>query len=310
KLILLISGSVCALTASVLVVVWVESLRQVRAIVQEQLDTNRQLFASAQRSHYQSHVYRGTTLASSPAVVRALERGDRAAACAALSEILKTPRMKAHDDHELDYVSIRRRDGSALAFAVQNHPVCSPEILAWTLADVHQASAGTPEITTWTGPDKGVYRIFSAPIMEPGGGPNGLLGFLNIGFEEDDGIAAEAKLRSGIDVVTWQEDERNRAHVLGVSDPTLRASLTKIFDEQPDLRRPLDVRTAKGEYELEEVLVADTGMVEHNPAGLHMALMESVTQRLKPFRILEELLAALALAALLLGIGLGIFFSG
>src|SRR5215472_9926829 len=306
KLILLISGSVCALSASVLVVVWVESLRQVRAIVQEQLDTNRQLFASAQRSHYQSHVYRGTTLASSPAVVRALERGDRAAACAALSEILKTPRMKAHDDHELDYVSIRRRDGSALAFAVQNHPVCSPEILAWTLADVHEASSGTPEITTWTGPDKGVYRIFSAPVM----GPNGLLGFLNIGFEEDDGIAADAKLRSGIDVVTWQEDERDHAHVLGVSDAALRAPLKEIFDRQPDLRRPLDVRTPNGEYELEEVLVADTGMVEHNPAGLHMALMESVTQRLKPFRILEELLTALAFAALLLGIGLGIFFSG
>ena len=306
KLILLISGSVCALTASVLVVVWVQSLRQVRAIVQEQLDTNRQLFASAQRSHYQSHVYRGTTLASSPAVVRALERGDRAAACAALSEILKTPRTKAHDDHDLDYVSIRRHDGSALAFAVQNHSVCSPEILAWTLADVHEASSGTPEITTWTGPDKGVYRIFSAPVM----GPNGLLGFLNIGFEEDDGIAADAKLRSGIDVVTWREDERDHAHVLGVSDAALRAPLKEIFDRQPDLRRPLDVRTPSGEYELEEVLVADTGMVEHNPAGLHMALMESVTQRLRPFRILEELLAALAFAALLLGIGLGIFFSG
>lgn len=306
KLILLISGSVCALTASVLVVVWMQSLRQVRAIVQEQLETNRELFASAQRSHYQSHVYKGTTLASSPAVVRALELGDRAAACAALAEILKAPQVQAHDDHELDYLSMRRRDGSVLAFAVQHHAVCDPEILRWTLADVHEASSGAPEITTWTGPDKGVYRIFAAPVI----GPNGLLGFLNIGFEEDDGIAAEAKLRSGIDVVSWQEDERKHAHVLGVSDAALRASLAEIFDRQPDLRHPLDVHTPKGEYELEEVLVADTGMVEHNPAGLHMALLESVTQRLKPFRILEELLAALAVAALLLGIGLGIFFSG
>src|SRR5215470_13924 len=147
KLILLISGSVCALTAGVLAVVWMQSLRQVRAIVQEQLDTNRQLFASAHRSHYQSHVYKGTTLALSPAVTRALERGDRAAACAALSEILNSPQTKAQDDHELDYLSIRRRNGAVLAFAVQHHPVCDPEILRWTLADVHQASAGTPEIT-------------------------------------------------------------------------------------------------------------------------------------------------------------------
>ena len=310
KLVLLVSGSVCALTASVLAVVWMQSLRQVRTIVQEQLETNRELFAFAQRSHYQSHVYKGTTMAATPAVARALERGDRAAACAAISEILKASPRKAQDDHELDYLSIRRRNGSVLAFAVRHHPVCDPEILAWRLADVSEASSGTPEITTWTGPDKAVYRIFSAPIMGPGRSIDGLLGFLNIGFEEDDGIAAEAKLRSGVDVVFWQEDEHNQAHVLGVSDPALRASLTKIFDGQPDLRRPLDVSTPKGEYELEEVLVADTGMVEHNPAGLHMALMESVTQRLKPFRILEELLAALALAALLLGIGLGIFFSG
>jgi class 3 adenylate cyclase len=306
KLILLISGSVCALTASVLAVVWMQSLHQVRTIVQEQLDTNRQLFAFAQRSHYQAHVYKGTTLASTPAVVRALEHGDRTAACAALSEILKAPQVNARDDHELDYLSIRRRDGSVLAFAAEHHPVCDPAILSWTLADVHEASSGTPEITTWTGPDQGVYRIFSAPVI----GPTGLLGFLNIGFEEDDGIAAEAKLRSGVDVVSWQEDERNRAHLVGVSDPALRQSLTEIFNGQPDLRRPLDVRTSKGEYELEEVLVADTGMVEHNPAGLHMALAASVSQRLKPFRILEELLAALASAALLLGIALGFFFSG
>ena len=109
KLILLISGSVCALTASVLAVVWMQSLHQVRTIVQEQLDTNRQLFAFAQRSHYQAHVYKGTTLASTPAVVRALEHGDRTAACAALSEILKAPQVNARDDHELDYLSARRQ---------------------------------------------------------------------------------------------------------------------------------------------------------------------------------------------------------
>ncbi len=152
--------------------------------------------------------------------------------------------------------------------------------------------------------------FFSAPVLNSKGGVNELLGFLNIGFEEDDGIAAEAKLRSGVDVVSWQEDERNRAHVLGVSDAAMRGPLMDLFNGQPDLRRPVDVRTPKGDNELEEVLVADTGMAEHKPAGLHMAMMESVTQRLKPFRVLEELLAALAIAALLLGVGLGILFSG
>lgn len=305
KLMLLISGGVCVLTAALLTVVWIQSLRQVRTIVREQLDANRQSFAFAQRSHFESHLYKGSTLASSPAVVHALERNDPAAACAFLSQVRAAPRVDTHDD-ELDYISIRHRDGALLAFAVQRHPVCDPETLSWHLADVQEALSGTPEITTWTGPDKGVYRIFASPVT----GPNGILGFLNIGFEEDDGIAADAKARSGMDVVSWQEDEHNHAHVLGISDPSLRASLTAVFDASPDLHHPFDFRTPSGEYEVEEVLVADTGMIEHNPAGLHMAFLESVTRRMRPFRILEEFLAGLALAALVLGTGLGFFFSG
>jgi class 3 adenylate cyclase len=305
KLVLLISGSVCVLTAAVLTVVWIQSLRQVRAIVQDQLEANRQVFAFAERSHYQSRVYKGTALAGSPAVVHALEHNDQGAACAFLSQLLASPRFGPNDD-DLDYVSMRRADGSILAFAVQHHPVCDPETLAWRLADVHEALSGAPEITTWTGADNAVYRIFAFSVR----GPNGPLGFLNIGFEEDDGIAASAKLRSGVDVVTWQEDDSNHVRILGVSDPGLRGPLTQVFDKNPDLHHPLDFRGSKGEYEIEEVLVSDTGMIEHNPAGVHMAFIESVTRRMKPFRILEEFLVGLALAALLLGTTLGFLFSG
>ena len=305
KLVLLISGCVCVLTAAVLAVVWVQSEQQVRAIVQDQLESNRQLFASTERSHYQSRVYKGTALAASPAVIHAFEHNDRAEACAFLSRLLASPRFGPNDD-DLDYVSIRRPDGSILAFAVQHHPVCDPQILSWQLADVHEALSGAPEITTWTGPDNGVYRIFAFPVR----GHDGPLGFLNIGFEEDDGIAASAKSRSGVDVVTWQEDENHQVRILGVSDPNLRSPLTKIFNENPDLHHALDFRARNGEYEIEEVFVSDTGMIEHNPAGVHIAFVESVTRRMRPFRILEELLAGLALAALLLGTGLGFLFSG
>jgi class 3 adenylate cyclase len=305
KLVLLISGCVCVLTAAVLTVVWVQSVRQVRAIVQDQLAANRQLFASVERSHYQSRVYKGTALASSPAVARALEQNDLAAACAFLSRLRASPRVGPNDD-DLDYVSMRRPDGSILAFAVQNHPVCDAQTLSWHLPDVHEALSGTPEITTWSGPDNGVYRIFAFPVP----GRSGPLGFLNIGFEQDDGIAASDKLRSGVDVVTWQQDENNRVHILGVSDPNLRAPLTEVLDKNADRQRPFDFRARNDEYEGEEVLVSDTGMIEHNPAGVHMAFLESVTRRMKPFRVLEEFLAGLALASLLLGAGLGFLFSG
>jgi class 3 adenylate cyclase len=306
KLILLIGGTVCALTASVLTMVWFQSMQQVRSIVRDQLDASRQLFAVAERSHFQTHVYKATTFAGSADVIHALERHDRPAACAYLSRLLSAPRVASRDDHDLDYVSIRLPDGSPLAFAVQHHPVCDPEILSWHLADVREALSGTPEITTWTGPDKAVYRIFSAPVP----GPSGPIGFLNVGFEEDDGLAIDAKLRAGGDFVSWQEDEHYHARILGISDPSLRAPLTAVLDKQPNLRHPFDFRTAAGEYEVEEVLVADTGMIEHNPAGMHIALVESVTQRMKPFRILEEYLAGIALGALVLGIGLGFLFSG
>ncbi len=167
-------------------------------------------------------------------------------------------------------------------------------------------SRGHPKSPRGAGPDNAVYRIFAFPVR----GADGPIGFLNIGFEEDDGIAAGAKLRSGVDVVTWQENEDKQVHILGVSDPSLRAPLTALFGENPDLHHPFDFHTRNGEYEGEEVLVADTGMIEHNPAGVHMAFVESVTRRMRPFRILEEFLAGLALAALLLGAGLGFFFSG
>ncbi len=305
KLVLLISGCVCVLTTAVLTVVWIQSVRQVRAIVQEQLGANRQFFASVERNHYQSRVYKGTAIAASPAVIQALEHHDRAAACAFLSQLVASPRFGPNDD-DLDYVSIRPVDGSILGFAIQHHPVCDSQILSWHLADVHEALSGAPEITTWSGPDNAVYRIFAFPVR----GASGPIGFLNIGFEEDDGIAASAKLRSGVDVVTWQEGEEDHVHILGVSDPSLRGPLTEVFDKNPDLQHPFDFHTRNGEYEGEEVLVADTGVIEHNPAGVHMAFIESVTRRMRPFRVLEEFLAGLALAALLLGTGLGFFFSG
>jgi class 3 adenylate cyclase len=305
KLVLLISGCVCLLTAAVLTVVWVQSMRQVRAIVQDQLSANRQLFASAERSHYQSRVSKGAALAASPAVAGALQHNDQVAACAFLTRLLASPQVGPNDE-DLDYVSIRRPDGSILAFAVQNHPVCDPQTLSWHLADVHEALSGAPELTTWTGPDNGVYRIFAFAVR----GQEAPLGFLNVGFEEDDGVAASAKLRSGVDVVTWQQDRSGHVHILGVSDPNLREPLTEVFAENPELQHPFDFHAGRDEYEVEEVLVSDTGMIEHNPAGVHMAFLESVTRRMRPFRILEGFLAGIALAALLLGAGLGFLFSG
>ena len=306
KLILLIGGTVCALTACVLSVVWFQSLKQVRAIVQNQLDATRQMFATAQRSHWRAHGFEVASVAASADVIQALEKRDSEAACAAVKRLLKAPRPDARDSHVLSYVAIRLPDGTPLAVAAGKHPPCDPEMLSWRLPDARGSLNGVAEITTWSSPDQGPFRVFVAAVP----GRSGPIGSLGLGFQVDDAQARDASQRAGVDVVFWQEDEQNQAHVLGISDANLRSHLTSVLDKQPDLHKPFDFDSARGEYEVEEVVVTDTGMTTHNPAGLHMALLESVSERMKPFRALEEYLGALALAALLLGVGLGFIFSG
>jgi class 3 adenylate cyclase len=306
KLILLIGGTVCALTVGVLTIVWIQSLRQVRSIVQEQLETNRQLFATAQRSHYRAHAFEAVSLARSADVVSALQHHNRAEACAAVARLLKAPRTDSRDNHVIDFLSIRLTDGSPLAIVAGDHPVCDPLTLAWPLADVHDTAAGTPVLTTWTSPENGAFRLFAAAVP----GPSGSLGTFTLGFEEDDGLVQQLKTRAGLDAVVWQLNEKNQARMLGVSDANLRNSLAAVLEQQPDLRQPHDFQTGGGEYEVAEVLVTDTGMTSRNPAGLHVALVESVSDRMKPFRVLELYLGAIAAGTLFLGVALGFVFSG
>src|SRR6202030_831882 len=130
KLILLIGGTVCALTACVLFVVWFQSLKQVRAIVQHQLDATRPMFATAQRSHWRAHGFEVASVAASTDVIQALEKRDSEAACAAVKRLLKAPRPDARDSHVLSYVAIRLPDGTPLGGPPGKHPPasrgCSP----------------------------------------------------------------------------------------------------------------------------------------------------------------------------------------
>src|SRR5271163_2237248 len=82
KLIVLIGGTVALLTASVLGMVWVQSLKQARAIVQEQLDTSRQLFDAVQQARYRARAFETASNAAQIAIEVPLEHRDREAACA------------------------------------------------------------------------------------------------------------------------------------------------------------------------------------------------------------------------------------
>jgi class 3 adenylate cyclase len=300
KLIVLIGGTVSLLTASVLALVWMQSLKQARSIVQEQLDNSRQLFDTAQQARYRAFAFETASNAAQSSMITIVEHREREAACAEVARLMqktasKVPRL----------ASIRLADGTLLAFGIDGHPACDPQIMSWRLPDVHEATPGAPEITTWTSPEKQVYLVFAVAVP----GRDAALGTLSIGAQENDDMARAVKLRAGVDVALWQEDDSNVSRITGISDGKLQNALVTALAAQPDLRHPFSFRAADGEYEVEEVVVSENGMAVHNPGRVHSALVSSVTQRMQPFRILELYLAILAVVALLLGISVGFVVS-
>jgi len=300
KLIVLIGGTVSLLTASVLALVWVQSLKQARSIVQEQLDNSRQLFDSAQQARYRAFAFETASNAAQASTITIVEHRDREAACAEVARLMqrtasKVPRL----------ASIRLANGTLLAFGIDGHPACDPQIMSWRLPDVHEAAPGAPEITTWTSPEKLVYLVFAVSVP----GRDAALGTLCIGAQENDDMARAVKLRAGVDVALWQEDDSNVARITGISDSKLQNALVTALAAQPDLRHPFSFQAPDGEYEVEEVVVSENGMAVHNPGRVHSALVSSVTQRMQPFRVLEIYLLSLAVVALLLGVCVGFVVS-
>jgi class 3 adenylate cyclase len=303
KLIVLIGGTVSLLTASVLALVWVQSLKQARSIVQEQLDTSRQLFDSAQQARYRARAFETASNAAQSSIEIPLERRDRGAACAEVARLMEEP--SSSSQRTPGFVSIRLPDGAPLALGVKGHPACDPKIMSWRLPDVHETKPGVPEITTWSSPEKKLYRVFAAAVP----GHAAAIGTFSFGAEENDDLARAIKQRAGVDVVLWQEDDANPPRVIGISDAKLQSALTAALAAQPELRRPFSFQAADGEYEVEEVIISENGMAMHNPGRVRSALVSSVTQRMQPFRVLEWYLASLAVAALLLGVCVGFIVS-
>jgi class 3 adenylate cyclase len=303
KLIVLIGGTVALLTASVLGMVWVQSLKQARAIVQEQLDTSRQLFDAVQQARYRARAFETASNAAQIAIEVPLEHRDREAACAEVARLMELPSISSQ--RTPGFVSIRMPDGATLALGVRGHAACDPAIMQWRLPDVHEAKPGVPEITTWSSPEEKLYRVFAAAVP----GHVSAVGTFSLGAEEDDTLAQMIKQRAGVDVVLWQEGDADPPRVIVISDAKLQPAVTAALEAEPDFRRAFSFQAGDGEYEVEEVTVSENGMALHNPGRVRSALVSSVTRRMQPFRKLEWYLASLAVAALLLGACVGFIVS-
>ncbi len=195
-----------------------------------------------------------------------------------------------------------------LGIAVRGYPVCDPQLSKWRLPDVSAALGKLPLMTNWESPDRKIYVIYAARVTNSN--PQQPLGVVSIGYMLQDEAAKLAKLRAGTDVVFWHEEETGprgfEGHVFGASSPVLNAALD---GELPESNKGLDFRAAGGAYVLKQVNLQVPGVQRQNPERVHIGLVASVTERMKPFVSLEHRLAILGGCCLLIGVGLGVLIS-
>ena len=127
----------------------------------------------------------------------------------------------------------------------------------------------------------------------------------------DDEAAKLAKSRAGTDVVYWHEEDNGseafQEHLLGASCPTLAHALGRIL---PDGNKNADFTAEGARYLLQQVTLEAPGVIREDPERIHIGMVESITERMRPLTLLQRYLAILAVCSLLLGIGLGLMLSG
>lgn len=304
KLTVIIASAVALLTAAMLVMVWVRAEREVRQDIQHELADSQTAFTAMEASHLREHAAETLADAAQPGVANLLRAGDRASACAFAADFIRRAMAEAGHTDTFDYVALQARDGSVLSLALRGYPACSPRPLRWRIADVRGALAGVAEITNWESPDHNFYEIIAAPVP----GAHGSLGTLSLGFQITDAFARSVQAQTGTQVAFWHMDGA-QVHVLAVSTPGLKLALVRAIEGRSIVPDSMGFSGPDGAWTLLNAPIRDAADRMENPERLHTALMESITAKLRPFRLLEQYLGLLAVCALLLGVVVGAFFA-
>lgn len=306
KVVLLISAVVLVLLTSVLAVVCAQSHWQMERIVQNDMESRKQAFIS-------SEGYRIRDRAHIAALVGAkmsawTEHPDEKEMCQYFDKLLSYTGSDPNDSRHIDYVALQAPDGKVLGVAIGGYRVCDPQLAHWRLPDVSEALAGKPLATNWESPEQKIYSIYAARITKTG--TQKVLGIASIGYMLDDEAAKLAKVRAGTDVVYWhEEDSKSQAfqpHLLGTSNPVLISALLPIL---PDSDKSTRFSAAGSKYLLQQVMLNPSGVTRENPERIHIGMVESVTECMKPLVLLKRYLAILAVCSLLIGVGLGVMLS-
>ena len=299
KLILIVSGAVVALTLAVLGVVWWNARDEVNRDVASELQESRRSFLLLEQERLRNQVEQAAALAADEQVRRLLVARDARAACSFLDGFLADD-LQAGKDDSYDVAALLNPDGSPLAVARRGQPCADPSARRRWLPVRLTAGA-----TDWENSQGEVFQAAVAPVR----GRGVLLGAFAAGRQVSDALAAHVKLHTGKDVVYWHvETGASLPHLIATSIPQLDRALEAglVFSSGSGEFR---LQAGGREYTIMDASAAATGDPQANPEGLRLALIESESEKLQPFRHLELVLAGLAGCTLLFALLTGVVLS-
>src|SRR5580698_1887789 len=236
RVVLLISGVVFVLLASLLAVVAVQSRKQVSSMVNADLQSRGQSFSFAEQ-----YRMRDRTHMAAMSGMRLLLQDNGAfptadQACASLTRSMTRNGSDPNDKLHPDIAALQDADGKVIAIAAPGKP-CEKLSTAWPLPSISPSSGKGLGMTTWESPEHSLYVLYEARVRKPeapgmAGAPAAPqpppLGTVTQGYVVDNEAAQKARQRSGyaLDVVYWHEESASgKYHILGASNPAFAAAL-------------------------------------------------------------------------------------
>ncbi len=297
KLILIVSGAVVALTLAVLGVVWWNARAEVNRDVASELQDSRRSFLLLEQERLRNQVEQVAALAADDQVRRLVARRDARAACAFLGDFLAEVRQDSQDD-SYDVAALLYPDGAPLAVARPGRACASASARRqWRPV---RLTAGA---TDWETSQGEMFQAALAPVWNRGV----LLGAFAAGRQVSDALAAHVKLHTGKDVLYWHLDNGS-PHLIASSSPQLSRSLQAGLADSLRLGE-FHIQAGGHEYTITDASAAASGDPQGNPEGLRLALIQSESGKLQPFRHLELVLSGLAGCTLLLALLTGVVLS-
>ena len=294
KMIVIVSGIVATLTMMMVVVVWWKAKSEVQADIANELSSVRENFMLMERERLHQQLAVATGVVDSGQAREILEAGNVAQACDFVKSFL--PRKDRDVGDTFDVAALLQRDGVPFVSVRPNRPCARPATnRPW------RSARNEPSITNWESPDGAVTEAATVPIIWKGQ----FVGAFVLGRQVSDALASHVREHTGRDVFFWHLDH-GVPHLLAASNPEMKQAF------EAALKQALGAASFQLPVHGDNLVVMDATLdrdIVTNPEQLRLALAQSESEKLRPFRNLEIILLVLAAMALVFGTALGMFLS-